>query len=130
MVGWRSAFTAVPTTSAAHLDEGASRDLVADDCRGSAAMLAGLIAPVAVGDIEVTTPFTTQLDRLQNRRRAAVLLVRLHTVPLGVVTLHDLDASGAAARLASRIWAALGPAINEHLAHEGLPAVRGVTEQG
>lgn len=81
--------------------------------------------PTRVLDIEISEAIRAVAaidDESGLRYGRAAILVRLHTRPLGVVTV-DLGADGASAdALVALIWKELGPAIKAHLAEDELSA--------
>ncbi len=85
------------------------------------------LEPIRILEVEISQPLpaVSALDEATGRKyRRAISLVRMHSQPLGVVSLEELGEQGlAAADYARRIWDALGPEIREHLQREGLPEV-------
>lgn len=69
------------------------------------------------------------LERDQPYRRALVL-VRLHARPLGVLELTAGMSGFNAELLAQGIWQALGPVINQHLQEDGLPEIHVLDADG
>ncbi len=62
--------------------------------------------------------------------RHALALVRLHTIPLGMVEL-ELDGAGlTAAELAAQLWGELASEIVQHLVADGLPAPQMLGAEG
>jgi glycosyltransferase involved in cell wall biosynthesis len=88
-------------------------------------------APIAVAEVELSAPLRTLTATGPGvRYGSARLVVRLHTRMIGVVDV-DLSAEELTPRACARaIWAALGPAINEHLREDGLPELDGLDELG
>jgi glycosyltransferase involved in cell wall biosynthesis len=73
--------------------------------------------PIPVGDVELADPLS--LDRVQrNAAGEAVVLVRLHKVPLGV--LHLVGASASRVDLRERLQGEYAAAVLDHLAGDGL----------
>ena len=96
---------------------------------------ASTFEPAAMLDVEISQalPAERPVDAVTGREyRRALVLVRLHARPLGVIELFaDGDGEGIGAdRLARGIWGALRPKINEHLRADGLPEVRELTPAG
>jgi GT2 family glycosyltransferase len=88
--------------------------------------LAANFEPAAMIEVEISRPLPAQTpvdpDTDWEYRRA-VVLVRLHSQPLGLIELALGSAGLSAGQLARSIWEALGPAINAHLLEDGLGAV-------
>jgi len=98
----------------------------------SQAVGTALFQPARVLNLELSQPLPdlAGFDPASNNTyRRALVLVRLHTRPLGVVELdltHPLNAS----EIAHQIWQALGSAIRSYLQAEALPMVDGLTAAG
>jgi glycosyltransferase involved in cell wall biosynthesis len=90
-------------------------------------------SPLRIQEVEIGTPLpaVSSLDSESGQRyQRAFALVRLHTQPLGVVTL-DLGEDGLTpADYAHRIWENLGPDINKHLRDDGLPEAASLGPDG
>lgn len=125
MVAWRRGSVVCPSRSGS---DGSGN--VAESAQNHVDLLEGLSAPVTVGQIELTMPFEVQIADLRGRPGAALLLVRLHRAPLGVVTMSNLGEPDALSRLAERIWTTLSPEIAQHLASDGAPPVDRLSEHG
>src|SRR5436190_17973692 len=87
--------------------------------------LRALQAPIALRDVELSAPLRSldagEADGVR-RYRQALVLVRLHGSPLGLLAC-SLESPGVSGdQLASQVWGALGPEIRQHLAEDGLPA--------
>lgn len=78
-------------------------------------------APMAVRDVELARPLP---EAVPSGPGGAQVLVRLHDHPLGVVLVEPGDA------LADVVSARLGPAVDRHLAADGLPPVGTVPATG
>jgi GT2 family glycosyltransferase len=86
--------------------------------------------PAAMLEVEISRPLPNEelIDHETGREyRRAVVLVRLHTRPLGLIELLPRGGGLSASQLAQGVWEALGPKINAHLQRDGLA---GVTELG
>lgn len=89
--------------------------------------------PAAMLEVEISRPLPaeTPVDPETNwEYRRAVVLVRLHAQPLGLIELTLGKAGLSAGQLARSIWEALGPAINAHLLEDGLSAATGLGPEG
>jgi GT2 family glycosyltransferase len=85
-------------------------------------------APLRVGEVELSawTTKTPAVDPETGRKYSrALVLLRLHGQPLGLVEAHSPIADAGWSELWSDIWAAFGPSINEHLSGDGFPPVSG-----
>lgn len=60
----------------------------------------------------------------------ASVLVRLHTIPIGIVEVRLTDGMMAAETLAGHIWASLSDAITSHLASDGMAAPMSLSVRG
>ncbi len=89
--------------------------------------------PMRIIEVELGQPLpdVSACDENTDRYyRRALCLVRLHTQPLGLVTLQ-LDEHGVSAEeYAANIWQALSEKINAHLRQDGLPEVTGLSALG
>src|SRR5260370_22277664 len=89
--------------------------------------------PMLIIEVDVGQPLpdVSACDENTDRYyRRALCLVRLHTQPLGLVTLQ-LDEHGVSAEeYAANIWQALSEKINAHLRQDGLPEVTGLSALG
>ena len=89
--------------------------------------------PTRVLEVEIGRPLSplTALDPRTNRSyERALVLVRLHTRPIGIVDVGlGPDGLGEDA-LARAIWHSLKTEINEHVGRDGLPAVSGLDAAG
>lgn len=90
--------------------------------------------PAAMLHLEISQPLPdeTPVDLETGKEyRRAMVLVRLHTRPLGIVELFaNGDDRITAGWLARGIWEALGPEINAHLREDGLPEVSALGSAG
>ncbi len=89
--------------------------------------------PACIIEVELGQPLppVSAVDAQTGQHyRRALCLVRLHTQPLGLVTLQ-LDEHGVSAEeYAAHIWRALSEKINAHLRQDGLPEVTGLSARG
>lgn len=100
---------------------------------GAASAPAGAYAPVRIVEIELSerlpalAPAHAENGQLYTR---ALVSVRLHTQPVGLLEIdlprHELSAS----ELARRVWSDLEQPINAHLRADGLPAAASLDEAG
>ncbi|MGZ3615844.1 MAG: glycosyltransferase [Ktedonobacteraceae bacterium] len=84
------------------------------------------LAPIRVLEIEIGQPLlpvSAKKDETGQYYRSAICLIRLHTRPLGVVSLQLEDGRISANECAKIIWRTLHTEINEHLQQDGLPVV-------
>jgi GT2 family glycosyltransferase len=87
--------------------------------------------PQRILDVELASPLPRVEPAVGDRRYpAAQVLVRLHHHPLGVVELDLSDGAVGPERLAEAVRAQLGPALDEHLAADGLPPAAKVSSAG
>jgi O-antigen biosynthesis protein len=89
--------------------------------------------PVKILDIEVSQPLPaiSPLDANgQPVYQRAMLLTRLHTYPLGLLTLDFGEQGISAAQLADHIWAKFGEQIRLHLQQDGFTALERLPEDG
>jgi glycosyltransferase involved in cell wall biosynthesis len=80
--------------------------------------VAGLAAPVLVGDLHLDAPLPDL--NADGSHRGARLLARLHGRPIGEVVLPLEPRPLPAAELAPQVWSSLGERIAEHYAADGL----------
>lgn len=94
---------------------------------------AAAFEPATMLEVEISRPLPVAAPvdpETDWEYRRAVVLVRLHTQPLGLIEL-PLSRGGLSARqLARSIWDALGPTINAHLLEDGLAAASGLGPDG
>jgi len=91
------------------------------------------LTPMRIVEIELgqTLPLLTAFGEKEEKQYQRVLgVVRLHTHPLGIVELHLSEDSLAPSVYAPLIWKVLEKEINEHLQHDGLPAISTLSEEG
>ncbi len=84
------------------------------------------LAPVRVLEIEIGEPLHPVLARNDETGQCyqrALCLIRLHSRPLGVVSLQLEDSRMSANKCAESIWRTLHKEINEHLQQDGLPVI-------
>lgn len=91
-----------------------------------ASPLAGLVAPVTVAEIELDEPATvTHLSMAAPDENGcapqALVLVRLHAVPIGTIVVDAPAGEVDATSCAEAAWASLGTALRSHLASDGWP---------
>jgi glycosyltransferase involved in cell wall biosynthesis len=83
-------------------------------------------SPIRMTKIELSAllPMIPAMDDEKGLRYGSVqILVRLHNHPLGLVELPLPEAGLPPEAYAPAVWAALGAAINAHLADDGLPGL-------
>ena len=89
--------------------------------------------PMRIIEVEIGQPLPDVSACDENTGRyyqRALGLVRLHTQPLGLVTLQ-LDEHGVSAEeYVANIWQALSEKINAHLRQDGLPALTALSARG
>ncbi|MBN1679602.1 MAG: glycosyltransferase [Anaerolineae bacterium] len=89
--------------------------------------------PAQVLELELSQPLPA-LDAVENmaghRYRKAVILVRLHTVPVGLLDLDLGDVGLSADQLAVLIWHNLHREINAHMKHNALPELTALDASG
>jgi O-antigen biosynthesis protein len=89
-------------------------------------------APARIGEVHLEEP----LPELPARdgdgapHRRALILVRLHDVPLGVVEIELADEPLSATEYGRRMWTGIESAVNAHLASDGLPRISALDENG
>jgi GT2 family glycosyltransferase len=89
--------------------------------------------PIRVLEVELSqalpslTPYNPANGQVYRR---AMVLVRLHTQPLGVVDLVLGELGLTPAKYAHHIWSALNQEINKHLRHDDLPEITELDEDG
>jgi glycosyltransferase involved in cell wall biosynthesis len=91
------------------------------------------LAPARILEIELGEPLAalSAVDERNGKRyQRALCLVRLHTIPLGVVELQFTESQIAPSVYAQQVWNGLSAAINEHLQADALPAVSGLDAAG
>ena len=91
--------------------------------------LADLVAPVTVAEIELTGPATVTHMSIAapgegGRECQALVLVRLHSVPVGTIVVDAPAGTVDASSCAEAAWASLGTSLRSHLSSDGLPADR------
>lgn len=91
------------------------------------------IEPAVLLEVEIGQPLPTTAGRTTaagRRYHRALMLVRLHSQPIGLLDLPLWEAGMSAHQLALNIWEALGPRINEHLINDGLMPIRSLSPAG
>jgi GT2 family glycosyltransferase len=91
--------------------------------------LAELVAPVTVAEIELTEPVTVTHMSIaapaeHGRPSQALVLVRLHAVPMGTIVVDAPAGTVDASSCTAAAWASLGTSLRSHLASDGWPADR------
>lgn len=91
-----------------------------------ASPLAGLAAPVTVAELELDEPavvtyVSVAAPRENGRAPQALVLVRLHAVPMGTIVVDAPAGEVDATSCAEAAWASLRTALRSHLASDGLP---------
>ncbi len=89
--------------------------------------------PVRLAEVELSGPLPTisAVGAADGRRyRRALVLVRLHTQPLGQIDIRLDDGGAPATALAEQIWQALRSEIIEHLRRDGVAEVTGLGPAG
>ncbi len=88
--------------------------------------LASNYTPMRILEIELGQPLlpVSAVDEKTGRSyECALCLVRLHTQPLGTITLHLNKGERDSCEYAQHIWNSFSVKINEHLHQDGLPPV-------
>lgn len=90
--------------------------------------MAELVAPVSVAEIELTEPATPThvsiaMPTEGARTSRALVLVRLHGVPVGTIVVDAPAGTVDASSCAEAAWASLGTSLRSHLASDGWPSV-------
>lgn len=88
--------------------------------------LADLVAPVTVAEIELTEPaMVTNISIAapgeDGRASQALVLVRLHAIPVGTIVVDAPAGEVDTASCAEAAWAALGTSLRSHLTADVLP---------
>ncbi len=89
--------------------------------------------PVRMLEVELGRPLPVISacdSRTGLRYRRAQILVRLHTLPLGILDLDLPESDLGAEAYANQIWSSLHQAINAHLRQDNLPEVNELTAAG
>jgi GT2 family glycosyltransferase len=86
------------------------------------------VDPVRILEIELSDPLA-DVDAVGSYRRA-LAIVRLHSVPIGLVTVDLTDGRATAAEVARAVDAELRAAVNRHLAADGASPVERVGAGG
>jgi GT2 family glycosyltransferase len=89
--------------------------------------MAGLVAPVTVAEIELDEPVTvTHLSVAtpgeNGRAPLALVLVRLHAIPVGTVVVDAPAGEVDATPCVEAAWSCFGTTLRSHLAADGLPS--------
>jgi GT2 family glycosyltransferase len=82
-----------------------------------------MFLPVRVMDIEIGEPLPSipHIDQLNGQEYSkALVLVRLHTQPLGSVHIEFNGAPARAVQVGERIWADLSTQIHDHMSRDGI----------
>lgn len=100
-----------------------------------ASSMAELAAPVTVAEIELTEPATVThmsvaVPGEDGRVCQALVLVRLHAVPMGTIVLDVPAGTVDASSCADAAWALLDTSLRSHLTSDGLSAGRPVSLAG
>lgn len=91
------------------------------------------LAPARILEIELGQPLAalSAIDEKNGRRyHRALCLVRLHSIPLGVVEIQFTGNQMNPSTYIQQIWNSLSAAINEHLQADALPTVTGLDAEG
>src|SRR5262245_51264044 len=88
--------------------------------------LAELRAPLTVAEIELEEPATVTNISVASPNEdghtaQAVVLVRLHTIPVGIIVVDAPAGIVDATSCAEAAWVSLGTSLCTHLASDGLP---------
>lgn len=88
--------------------------------------MAGMVAPVTVAEIELEEPATVTHISVaapdeDDRTPQALVLVRLHTVPVGTIVVDAPGGMVDAGSCAEAAWASLGTSLPSHLVSGGSP---------
>ena len=94
--------------------------------------MAELVAPVTVAEIELTEPATVTHMSIAapteyGRTPQALVLVRLHAVPVGTIVVAAPAGTVDASSCTEAAWASLGTSLRSHLASDGLPDDRPIS---
>lgn len=93
---------------------------------GVSAPLAELVAPVTVAEIELDEPVTVTHRSVatpgeNGRAPLALVLVRLHAIPVGTVVVQAPAGEVDATSCAEAAWSCFAETLRSHLAADGLP---------
>ena len=93
----------------------------------TAPSMAELVAPVTVAEIELTEPATVTHVSVaapieDSLTPQALVLVRLHDRPVGIIVVDAPAGTVNASSCAEAAWASLGTSLRSHVASDGLPA--------
>jgi glycosyltransferase involved in cell wall biosynthesis len=88
--------------------------------------------PIALGELELSAPLQgfPPPERGQAEYCVFRAIVRLHSVPLGVLELGIAEDGVRPSACGEAAWEAFGPRINEHLREDGLPEATGIGPGG
>ncbi len=87
------------------------------------------LAPLTITEVELSRPLhPLQVDPARYQR--ALVVVRLHDIPLGIVEVPLWHGQAPADEYVATIWQRLGAAINAHLAADGLAERSALTPAG
>jgi GT2 family glycosyltransferase len=86
--------------------------------------------PYQIAEVELSQPLTDLHPTAGLETQPALVLVRLHSMPLGTIELEIANGGLPADQFSARIWQELGQEINTHLREDGLPAVEGIDIHG
>jgi len=97
-----------------------------DETLTALSSLAELRAPVTVAEIELEEPATVTDISVASpsgdgHAAQAVVLVRLHTIPVGTIVVDAPAGRVDATSCAEAAWVSLGTSLRTHLASDGLP---------
>jgi GT2 family glycosyltransferase len=89
--------------------------------------LAGLVAPVTVAEIELGEPVTVTHISVaapgeNGRTPLALVLVRLHTIPVGTIVVDAPAGKVDTMSCADAAWSCFGTSLRSYLAADGLPS--------
>jgi glycosyltransferase involved in cell wall biosynthesis len=90
-------------------------------------------APMRIMELELSQPLPTLYavnEQTMQPYQRAFCLVRLHRQPLGVIELPMAADGLPAEEYVTHIWQHLGQQINEHLHHDGMPAISELAASG
>ena len=87
--------------------------------------------PILVTEVELSNPIEDiHTDKDQGCYKHVQSLVRIHTIPIGIVQTDTDDCLVTAQTLTKVIWENLSTAINEHLCDNGLPEIDHLSVKG
>lgn len=86
--------------------------------------------PFQVLQVEISDPIDDLRTSAGHPGQRVLALIRLHSLPVGVVEVEIEHSGMSAEAFASRIWQDLGDEINEHLREDGLPPTHALPADG